>query len=214
MKFLRYLLFVAILAFAPTLTVAKSIQVIGLYRDTAVINIDGQQRLLRIGETSPEGIQLEQADSQSAWLRVDGEVKQYNLSHTVGYKVAPKKEDVVSIRPDLTGLYRVEGKINNQVVTFIVDTGASHIAMNAGDAKALGIDYTEGFATQVETASGIVNAYAINLSTVQVGSIKMYDVLALVIEGAQPTHVLLGMSFLKRIEINHRGTLLQLRQKY
>ena len=100
-------------------------------------------------------------------------------------------------------------------MTFIVDTGASHGGMNAKTADGLDIDYrTQGIPTKVETASGLVKAYGVRLKLVEIGEIKVRNVLALVIEGENPRHVLLGMSFLDAMEIRNQGKILLLRQKW
>ena len=66
----------------------------------------------------------------------------------------------------------------------------------------------------METASGITEAYAVTLREVGVGSIRLPNVQAVVIRGAQPTRALLGMSFLSRTQIEHAQDALVLRRKY
>ena len=89
------------------------------------------------------------------------------------------------------------------------------MAMNAGQAKRLGIDYrVVGEPTFVGTASGVSKAYRVTLDTVTVGEIKQQNISAVVIEGQRPLQVLLGMSFLGRLEIQHDGNLIRLKQKF
>jgi aspartyl protease family protein len=80
-------------------------------------------------------------------------------------------------------------------------------------AKSLGIEF-QGKPVQVETASGKAKAYLITLSQVSLGDIHVYDVPAVVVESASPSSVLLGMSFLKRLDITEKNLLMELRQKY
>jgi aspartyl protease family protein len=100
-------------------------------------------------------------------------------------------------------------------VDFLVDTGASAIAMNAAQARRLGIDYlVEGNSTFVTTASDVIRAYKVSLEVVRVGAIERRNVEALVMEGAQPDEVLLGMSFMGQLEISNQGNRLILRRRY
>ena len=194
---------------------AQSIHVIGLFANKVVLSIDGERHVLSVGESTPDGVKLLKANSQEALFEVRGKTVRHTLGHSPHYKIAPVTEDIVLIQPDLSGMYQVSGMINKRRVEFVVDTGASHIAMNATQAKKLGIKYrANGILTQVETASGIVPAYLVQLKSVKVGEIQAYNVSALVLESAQPRLILLGMSFLNKLEMTNKGRLLQLRQKY
>jgi aspartyl protease family protein len=112
-------------------------------------------------------------------------------------------------------MYSTVGSINGLPVTFLVDTGASSMALNASQARRLGIDYrVVGEPTFVGTASGVTKAYRVTLETVTVGQIKQSNITAVVIEGNHPAQVLLGMSFLGRLEILHEGSMIRLKQKF
>jgi aspartyl protease family protein len=89
------------------------------------------------------------------------------------------------------------------------------MALNAAQAKRLGLNFRyEGDPTQVQTASGLVNAYLVKLKSVRVGDIEVKDVRAFVIDGAYPTTVLLGMSFLERVDLQRTGEVMLIRKKY
>ena len=112
-------------------------------------------------------------------------------------------------------MFQTTGSINGLPVQFLVDTGASSVAMNSAEARRLGIDYrVVGEETRVATASGIESAYAVNLERVKVGEIQLHNVAGVVIDGAQPQQVLLGMSFLGQLDMNNEGTVMTLRKKY
>ncbi|MDH3871316.1 MAG: TIGR02281 family clan AA aspartic protease, partial [Gammaproteobacteria bacterium] len=97
----------------------------------------------------------------------------------------------------------------------LVDTGATQIAMNDAQARRLGIDYrVTGEPTAITTASRVERAWAVMLDSVKVGDINLRNVSAIVLEGPQPDQVLLGMSFLGRLEIRNDGQLMTLRRKY
>ena len=83
---------------------------------------------------------------------------------------------------------------------FLVDTGATSIALNEGQARRLGIDFrTQGRPMVVNTASGTARAWLVNLNRVKVGPLEVLGVEAAVLEGESPTDALLGMSFLNRV---------------
>ena len=122
---------------------------------------------------------------------------------------------MIVLEQDRNGHYQVEGQINNQSVNFLVDTGATAVAMNANQARRLGIDYRViGRQSGVTTASGVEHAWAVTLDTVKVGDLELHNVGAVVLEGAHPATTLLGMTFLGRLEINNDGRLMTLRKKY
>jgi len=190
------------------------ITISGLFKDKAIVTIDGKQRLLNIGEPSPEGVLLISANAKEAVIEIDGEQKTYTLGQHIGssYK-KPVGGNTVSIAPNRGGMYEVNGSINEFQVRFVVDTGATFVSMNGNQAKRFGIDYkTKGTKGQTETASGVVNSYVVNLKTVMVDSIKLHDVRGLVIEGNYPTTILLGNSFLERVNMNREGRMLLLKE--
>ncbi len=97
----------------------------------------------------------------------------------------------------------------------LLDTGATSIAMSSVEAKRLGIQYwLSGEKIMVNTASGMARAYAITLNRVQVGSIGINNVSATVVEGSNPQDILLGMSFLNRVDMTNSGNVMVLRSKF
>ncbi len=111
-------------------------------------------------------------------------------------------------------MYMTVGNINGRSVRFLVDTGASAISMNTEQAKQLGIHYDKtGIPAGVSTASGFVKAYRVRLKSVSVGKITQTNVEAFVIDGNHPGPILLGMSFLGRLSVEHSGNAMTLIQK-
>lgn len=194
---------------------APKVSVVGLFSGRAVLEIDGAQRMLKVGERSPEGVKLLAADSESALLEIGGKEQRMVLGDRISgsYKALPRAE--VHVWPDRAGMYRMAGSINGLTVDFLVDTGATHIAMNAAQARRLGIDYrVVGERGMVSTASDVVPVYRVTLDRVQFGDITLRQVTAVVLEGTQPTDVLLGMSFLGRLDMQRDSEVMVLREKY
>lgn len=203
----------ALMAF-PALAV-ESLQVVGLFGDKAVLEIDGKRRVLKVGESSPEGVELLAADSESATLAFDGKRERIELGSQISGSYAAPATREERYWPDNRGLYRAHGAINGLPVSFLIDTGANQIAMNSGQAQRLGIDYrARGEKGMASTASDVVVVYRVMLDTVQLGTIMLRQVSAVVIEGPQPDEVLLGMTFLSRIDMQREGQVMMLKQKW
>lgn len=188
---------------------------VGLYKDKAIVSIDGKQRKLGVGQTSPEGVKLLSANSKEAVLEIAGERRLYVLGSPARLQefVAPQ-HTTVRLRRNPQGMYSSIGSINGKPVDFLVDTGASLIAMNANQAKRLSLDYQRlGKPVTVSTASGLEQGYQIELKRVTLGDIELRDIDAVVLAGSSPPEVLLGMSFLGKLEIQHNGQGMQLIKK-
>lgn len=215
-RFTNSALFLLCTTLVSTALGIEKITILGLFKDKAIVNIDGKQRVLRAGEISPEGVTLVSADSAGAVLEIDGAQATYKLGSHISSTFTPAPEQTpVRIWPDVGGMYLATGSINGYPVKFLVDTGATYIAMNAGEARRLGIDYlVVGQRGMSSTASGVVTTYYVMLDRVRVGDITLTNVQAAVIDGAFPTEVLLGNSFLNRLDMRREGRALELRKKF
>lgn len=211
----RLIMLMAGLLAAPLMLAATSVQVVGLFPGAAVLSVDGQRKLVRVGQTGPGGVQVVSVDSRSAVLRVDGVERSYGLSreyNTAG--VAAPQKQTLSIARSNGGHYWAEGAINGRAQQFLVDTGATSVALNENHARRLGIDYrTRGQPIQVNTASGTAKGWRVTLDKVSVGSLQVLGVEAVVLEGASPSEALLGMSFLNRVGWRVESNLLVLESR-
>lgn len=192
----------------------ESIMVQGLFRDMAIVEIDGKRHKLRAGEPARDGIRLISANSEEAVLEVNGQTDTYRVGTKIaGRFKAPEARPAVQIAPDAMGMYYISGSINGFSTRFLVDTGATHIAMNRNEARRMGINYRlEGLSGQTSTASGITKAWYVTLDRVRVGGIEIRDVSAAVIDGDFPVETLLGNSFLSRLDMARNGRLMELRK--
>ena len=190
------------------------IVVVGLFAGQAVIEVNKKQHLLKVGNRSPEGIKLIDANSREAILEVNGQRQTYLLGDQIGGQFTPAPEQPkVSLWPN-NGMYLTAGTVNGYSVDFLVDTGATTIALNAATANRLGLDYYRGQQIGIKTASGYDVGYKVNLDYVQIDTIKLYNIPAIVIDGPEPSPALLGMSFLGQLDMRHNGERLDLQQKY
>jgi aspartyl protease family protein len=108
------------------------------------------------------------------------------------------------------GHFVADGAINGQVVHFMLDTGATDVAIP--EALARDLDLARGAAVVLSTANGRTEGYRTRLDTLQLGDIRLHDVRALVVPGLDGQAVLLGMSALKQLEFTQRGGTMLLRQ--
>lgn len=212
---MRRLLISLFLTSSFSVTAVEQVQVLGLFTGKAILLVDGQRYTLEVGEVTPEGVKLIAADSDKASLEIEGRRRELKLGTQISSHFPEAKKKVVQLYPDSGGMYRGEATINGQSASFLVDTGATAVTMNSKQARRLNIDYQRsGIPALAETASGRVRAYWVKLDKVTIGEIKEYGVDAVVIEGEQPSVVLLGQTFLNQLHMKREGALLLLEQSH
>lgn len=209
-------LIAGILLLAPLACGAVDIEVVGLFNNKAVISVNGgKPRTMSAGDATPEGVRLISAGSTGAVIEFGG--KRQTLAPGHGTRVGPAATSSgparITLIADTRGHFTANGTINGMAVRFLVDTGATSIAMSATEAKRLGINYLAGTRTTSQTAAGVVPVYLVRLDSVRVGDITANDVEAVVIENNTMTVALLGMSFLNRVEMRREGVTMTLMQR-
>lgn len=214
MRSVALLFAVALSFFSFVVTAAPLVQVVGLFPGAAVVNVDGQRKLVRVGHVGPGGVEVVSADSKGAVLRVEGVERRYTLSRELSAGFAEPDRRQLSIARGQGGHYWVAGSINGQSVQFLVDTGATSVAINEIQARRLGIDYrVDGKPIVVSTTGGTAKAWRVYLNSVKVGAIDVLGVDAVVVEGGSPSDALLGMSFLSRVSWREDQGVLKLESK-
>lgn len=215
----RGILTVAVLSMLPQwLGAVERITVFALFQNKAIINIDGARRVLSTGETSPEGVKLIRTDTQQelAEIEIGGQREMLALGVVnAGGFGQTEESDSITLWADTGGFFYTSGTINGVQVRFLVDTGANTIAMSSRTAERIGLDYKRhGRAALANTAGGIVPMYSLRLNSVSVGGITLHNVDAGVIQGDHPPDVLLGMSFLGRLNMKRDGDKMELTKRY
>ncbi|OGI44904.1 MAG: hypothetical protein A2150_03185 [Candidatus Muproteobacteria bacterium RBG_16_64_11] len=187
-----------------------------LFKDKAILHVDGARRVLVTGETSPEGVRLIDTDTRTdeAVVEIGGKRETLKMGVVISSFQGGAPAGV-TLWADSQGFFIAQGSINGQAVAFLVDTGANTVALNGALAQRLGLDHKKkGQASVVTTASGNVRARRVLLDSVKVGEIVQRNVEAVVLEGAQPSTPLLGMSFLNAMEMRRDGNKMELIKKY
>ena len=192
---------------------ATDLNVVGLFGAKAVVSINGgQPRTMSVGQRSPEGVALVAVDRETATFEIDGQRRTLRMGQAYASRAAAGSGSV-TLKADSRGHFLADGQVNGGSVRFLVDTGATTIALPAADARRLGIDYRKGQRGTVQTAGGPTAAYKVTLDTVRVGDIAINSVDAVVIEAGLP-FALLGMSFLNRTEMKREGETMVLTKRF
>ncbi len=189
------------------------VQVVALFKDRAMLSIGGRQRMLKTGETSPEGITLLSSDSEQARIEVDGQSYTLHVSGRITGTFSKRAAGQLRLYPDPNGHYHTKGGINGVGVSFLVDTGATYISLNAVEAERIGIDYRRGKREYVQTAANVVEVYVVLLDRVRVGSIEKRNIRATVVPDSSMRIILLGNSFLNLFNIHRESDYLELIEK-
>ena len=178
------------------------------YNNAELVINESTPVVLWVGEISPEGVKLQSVEDDTAVFDIDG--KQWTLKAKQGtYSQA-------SLQADARGQFFFTAKVNGTPLPAVVDTGATTVAINSEDASRLGVDYLLAPRIAVNTANGLGTAYLVTLESVQVGEIVLRNVQAAVIEGdrAQLPLVLIGMSFLRQVDMQRSGNTMRLLKRY
>ncbi len=190
--------------------------VLALFPGKAMIEFEGKRIFLKSGEEK-KGFLLISTDpyEQTAVLEVEGKTETYTIGKHIGGGYTKPEVNEVRVNSNKQGSFLVNGQINGQGVNFLLDTGATSIAMNENLANRLKIDFVkENKKVTVATAAGQRDAYRVVLEKVSIGSITLYDIQGLVLRGDSPEIALLGMSFLGQLELEQNQNLMVLRKKF
>ena len=159
---------------------------------------------LRIGDVSPEGVRLLDIRDGTAALVVDGRAMDMRTGQSSVIQAV--------LTADGRGHFVANARINGIPARALIDTGATFVSLNAADAQRIGVDYSQGKRGVTQTANGPMTVYLVTISHVQVGDITLANVPGLVAveASAQQTPVLIGMSFLKHVEMRRAGNTMTL----
>ncbi len=116
---------------------------------------------------------------------------------------------VVVLKRNRQGHYIAPGKINGQTVNFLLDTGATDISIPGTVADKLGLE--SGRASYASTANGTIKVYDTQLNSVSLGGLSIADVSAHINPHMRGDTILLGMTFLKHLQLIQQGETLTLK---
>lgn len=187
---------------------------IGVIGDkAAVLAVDGgEPKTVKVGQKW-NGISVLSVDKDRATVEIEG--RKRLLLHGQHYRsgAVTTERQQVTLAADTRGHFVTEGAVNGNPVRFLVDTGATVIALPGRDAARLGIDYRKGQRGVTQTANGPVAVYGVKLDRVRLGGLELNSVDAVVIEQGLDI-ALLGMSFLNRVEMKRDGQTMTLIRRF
>jgi len=206
---------VLLLLLASARAAAADVSLIGTF-DTkaAILSIDaGAPKTVKVGQNFG-GVTLISVDKDGATIEVDGKrrVLRHGQTYSSGAAGSGGAQSV-TLSAGAGGHFTTDGQINGGAIRFMVDTGATSVAIPASEANRLGIDYQKGRRGSVQTAAGPTAAYTVMLDTVRVGGIELHNVEAVVIEQGLGV-ALLGNSFLNRTEMRRDGQSMTLVKRF
>ena len=203
----------ALLAALPAL--AADLSLIGTFgTSAAILSVDGgAPKTVKVGQ-SYGGVTLIAVENDRATVEAGGKRRVLARGQTYSSSgAASSGNQSVTLSAGAGGHFLADGQINGGAIRFLVDTGASTIAIPASDAIRLRIDYRKGRRGSVQTAGGPVPMYVVMLESVSVGGIELHGIEAVVIERGLDV-ALLGNSFLTRTQMRLEGQTMTLMQRY
>jgi aspartyl protease family protein len=203
-----------VLLLAPSLCVAAEVLVHGLMEGRATISVNkSRPKTLRAGE-SFQGVRLVSATTEAAIVEIDGKRRRVTFGEAIGTGFESPAARTVTLVSDGRGHFLSLGTINGAAVRFMIDTGATAVSMDAEAARRAGVDYLKGERRLSSTANGVIPVYKVKLDSVQLGDITLTNVDGVVHTEASLPVVLLGMSFLGRLDMHQEGDTLTLSRRY
>jgi len=194
---------------------AQSVVLTGVLGSKALLLVDGKPpRSVGAGE-SYLGVKVLSVAGDSAVVDVDGRRVTLRMGESptqVGAK-GPAGGNRIVITADGQGHFFTPGRINDQAMQFMVDTGASYISMSVAEAERIGLDYKKGQPINMGTANGSVRGWRVRLSAVRIGDVQLTELDAVVTPASMP-FVLLGNNFLTQFQMTRLDDQMVLERRY
>lgn len=205
-----------LLAVLTTGAAAQTVSLQGsMGNSKALLVIDGQPQMLSVG-ASARGVTLRRLGDGEAEVDVAGQVRLLRLGAApsrLGTGVAAAGAGSAIVLPmGSGGHFSTAGSINGKQVNFLVDTGATSVALSQSEANRIGLEWKRGRPGLSQTANGTVPVYTVNLTSVRVGDVEIANVAAVVLPSDMPM-VLLGNSFLNRFNMRRDNDVMRLEKK-
>jgi len=210
---LRHHIIATLAAAIPLGVLAQTVSMAGSIGDNkALLMINGAPHTLAIGSTV-KGVTLKRVMQGQAEVEIAGK----SLMVAIGGAPASVgggsgggasgREILIAAGPG--GHFVTSGQINGKPVQFMVDTGATVVAMGRQEAERLGIDWKKGQPSMGQTAGGVVPTYSVSLTSVRIGDVEVFGVNAMVLPAEMP-FILLGNSFLGRFSMRRDSNVMKL----
>lgn len=190
---------------APGLAMAQAVSLAGILGSKALLVVDGTPpRGVAAGETH-QGVKVISVGREEAVIEIAGARSTVRLGEapvSVGGRTGGGRK--IILMGDSQGHFVNQGLINGRVMRFMVDTGATAVAIGKPDADRMGLDYKNGRPVRLNTANGMAQGWYLKLDSVRIGDVEVFGVDAIVTPQAMP-YVLLGNSFLGEFQMTRNN---------
>lgn len=180
----------------------------------AILVIDGAMHTVAVG-TTVKGVTLRGLKADEATVLIGGQPFALRMGASPvslgGASVGGSGSEIV-LPMGPGGHFMARGSINGQSVNFMVDTGATTIAMGQAEARRLNLQYSGGARGMAHTAGGNVPMHEVSLRSVRIGDVEVYGLAAAVVPADMP-YILLGNNFLSRFSMRREGDTMRLEKK-
>lgn len=202
-----------LLSLLPLTGVTQEVGLAGILGSKALLMINGgEPQSVPVGQTL-EGVKVVSIQGDQAVIEIGGKKRPLKVGqHAVGLG-NPDGSGKVILTADGQGHFYTTGNVNGASVRFVVDTGATSIALGPTDARRIGLDLSRGQKGMVSTANGQAVVTRVTLDTVRIGDITLHQVEAVVLQNEMPS-ALLGMTFLNRVEMLRDGATMTLKKRF
>ena len=212
---MRHFICLSLLISAAAFAAGDDVALIGVIGDKAAVLAiaGGDPKTVKVGQTW-SGVTVLTVTHQQATVEIEGKRRDLTLGqhYRGGGQVAATRESV-TLAADPRGHFFADAAVNGIPIRFVVDTGATAVALSAADALRLGIDWRKGDRRTMQTANGATTGYLVKLDKVRVGGIELHDVDGVVLEQGLGVG-LLGMSFLNRVDMRRDGDTMTLTRRF
>lgn len=197
---------------APPPATAQSVALSGVLGSKALLVIDGGTPRAMAAGDSLQDVRVLQVSGDTAEVEIKGRRQTLRLGEApirLGGRGAAAGDPAlgrrVVLKADNRGHFIERGQINGKTMVYMVDTGASSVAIGRSDAERMGLPFLKGQPVMMRTANGDAQGWSLRLDSVRVGDVEVFGVDAVVAPLAMP-YVLLGNSFLAHVQMTRQGS--------
>ncbi|WP_342720485.1 TIGR02281 family clan AA aspartic protease [Acidovorax sp. FHTAMBA] len=189
------------LCLAPSWAHAQAVALAGMLGSKALLVVDANPPKAVGAGDEFQGVKVIAVTKEEATIEISGARRTLRLGEapvSVGARSGSGKRIV--LMADSRGHFVNTGTINGRVMQYMVDTGASTIAIGRTDADRMVLNYKNGEPVRMNTANGVAQGWRIRLDSVRLGDVEVLGVEAIVTPEPMP-YVLLGNSFLTQFQM-------------
>ena len=189
----------------PAQVQAQDVALAGILGGKALLVVNGSAPLGVAPGESHMGVQVVSVGREDAVVDSAGGRRSLRLGEAPVRVGGSGTGQRVVLKADARGHFVSNGQINGRIMQYMVDTGASTVAIGRPDAQRMGLKFEEqGQSVRMNTANGVAQGWRMRLDSVRVGDVELRGVDAIVTPQPMP-YVLLGNSFLREFEMSRNG---------